>query len=101
MVRVQCILRSGPALTCALSRGCVLQVRVVLEGVDKYNNLFGSVLYPEGDKLLNLGEQIMQVGSSAGACSTQQQQQQGCDAGCTQFYSNGGCDNSCRFARNG
>jgi hypothetical protein len=39
----------------------LLQVRVVLEGVDKYNNLFGSVVYPEGDKLTNLGEAIMQV----------------------------------------
>lgn len=39
-----------------------MQVRVVLEGVDKYNNLFGSVVYPEGEKLINLGEAIMQVG---------------------------------------
>jgi endonuclease YncB( thermonuclease family) len=36
-------------------------VRVVLEGVDKYNNLFGSVMYPEGDKAANLGEALMQV----------------------------------------
>jgi len=34
---------------------------VVLEGVDKYNNLFGTVMYTEGDKLANLGEAIMQV----------------------------------------
>lgn len=34
----------------------------MLEGVDKYNNLFGSVVYPEGDKLINLGEALMQVG---------------------------------------
>jgi hypothetical protein len=34
---------------------------VVLEGVDKFNNLFGSVVYPEGDKLVNLGEALMQV----------------------------------------
>lgn len=33
----------------------------MLEGVDKYNNLFGSVVYPEGEKLINLGEAIMQV----------------------------------------
>jgi hypothetical protein len=55
---------------------------VVLEGVDKYNNLFGSVVYPEGDKLLNLGEQIMQVrGQGPSSVSRQQEcaqwQQQG------------------------
>lgn len=55
-----------------LARWCVLcapctQVRVVLEGVDKFNNLFGSVVYPEGDKLVNLGEALMQV-SQEGTC---------------------------------
>ena len=45
---------------------------MVLEGVDKYNNLFGSVVYPEGDKLLNLGEQIMQV-RGQGPCSMSRQ----------------------------
>jgi staphylococcal nuclease domain-containing protein 1 len=37
------------------------EVRVVLEGVDKFNNLFGSVVHSEGDKLVNLGEALMQV----------------------------------------
>lgn len=37
------------------------EVRVVLEGVDKYNNLFGSVFYPEEDKPANLAEAIMAV----------------------------------------
>jgi hypothetical protein len=43
----------------------------VLEGVDKFNNLFGSVVYPEGDKLVNLGEALMQVrqGESARVCA--------------------------------
>lgn len=35
---------------------------MVLEGVDKFNNLFGSVFYPEGDKPQNLAEQLMQAG---------------------------------------
>lgn len=38
------------------------EVRVVLEGVDKYNNLFGSVFYPEEDKPANLAEALMQAG---------------------------------------
>lgn len=38
------------------------EVRVVLEGVDKYNNLFGSVFYPEEDKPANLAENLMQAG---------------------------------------
>lgn len=38
------------------------EVRVVLEGVDKYNNLFGSVFYPEADKPANLAEAIMSAG---------------------------------------
>eukprot|EP00878_Enallax_costatus_P006933 GHUV01007265.1.p1 GENE.GHUV01007265.1~~GHUV01007265.1.p1 ORF type:complete len:560 (+),score=208.13 GHUV01007265.1:80-1759(+) len=38
------------------------EVRVVLEGVDKYNNLFGSVFYPEEDKPANLAEALMQTG---------------------------------------
>lgn len=45
---------------CAYMHVC-LQVRVVLEGVDKFNNLFGTVMFTEGDKLANLGEAIMQV----------------------------------------
>jgi staphylococcal nuclease domain-containing protein 1 len=40
------------------------EVRVVLEGVDKYNNLFGSVFYPEADKPANLAEAIMSVSGS-------------------------------------
>jgi hypothetical protein len=42
------------------------EVRVVLEGVDKYNNLFGSVFYPEADKPANLAEAIMSVSVAAG-----------------------------------
>jgi staphylococcal nuclease domain-containing protein 1 len=39
------------------------EVRVVLEGVDKYNNLFGSVVYSEPDgKLPNLAEQLAAAG---------------------------------------
>lgn len=41
------------------------EVRVVLEGVDKYNNLFGSVFYPEADKPANLAEAIMSVSGLA------------------------------------
>jgi hypothetical protein len=37
---------------------------VVLEGVDKYNNLFGSVFYPEADKPANLAEALMSVSGS-------------------------------------
>lgn len=44
------------------SRTLNREVRVVLEGVDKYNNLFGSVFYPEGDRPANLAEQLMQAG---------------------------------------
>lgn len=36
------------------------EVRVVVEGVDQYDNLFGQVLYPEGDQAVNLGEQLLQ-----------------------------------------
>lgn len=38
------------------------EVRVVLEGVDKFGNLFGSVLYPEGDQAVDLGLQLVQGG---------------------------------------
>lgn len=42
----------------ALSR----EVRIVLDGVDKYNNLFGSVMYPEADKPASLAEGLVQAG---------------------------------------
>jgi staphylococcal nuclease domain-containing protein 1 len=48
------------------------EVRVVLEGVDKYNNLFGSVVFPEGegDKLGNLAEQLAAAGlAKVGGCA--------------------------------
>lgn len=35
------------------------EVRVVLEGVDKYNNLFGSILYPEGNEAVDLAQQLV------------------------------------------
>ncbi|KAI8465187.1 MAG: hypothetical protein J3K34DRAFT_473642 [Monoraphidium minutum] len=38
------------------------EVRVVLDGVDKYSNLFGGVMYPDGDKPANLAEGLMQAG---------------------------------------
>ncbi|KAF8068404.1 elongation factor G [Scenedesmus sp. PABB004] len=38
------------------------EVRVVLEGVDKYGNLFGSVFYPEAEKPANLAEALMSAG---------------------------------------
>lgn len=38
------------------------QVRIVLDGVDKYQNLFGSVMYPDGDKPASLAETLVQAG---------------------------------------
>ncbi len=43
-------------------------VRVVLQGVDKYNTLFGAVVYPEGDQLLSLGEQLAVAGLADVRC---------------------------------
>jgi hypothetical protein len=37
-------------------------VRVVLDGVDKYHNLFGSVMYPEADKPASLAEALVTAG---------------------------------------
>ncbi|KAK9813035.1 hypothetical protein WJX72_007851 [[Myrmecia] bisecta] len=38
------------------------EVRVVLEGIDKYNNLFGTVMYPEGAEARDLGEALVKQG---------------------------------------
>uniref|UniRef100_A0A061S7B9 Staphylococcal nuclease domain-containing protein 1 n=1 Tax=Tetraselmis sp. GSL018 TaxID=582737 RepID=A0A061S7B9_9CHLO len=38
------------------------EVRVVLEGVDKYNNLFGTVKFVVNDEPVDFGEQIVAVG---------------------------------------
>jgi staphylococcal nuclease domain-containing protein 1 len=38
------------------------EVRIVLDGVDKYQNLFGSVMYPEADKPASLAEGLVQAG---------------------------------------
>lgn len=35
---------------------------MVLEGVDKFGNLFGSVLYPEDEQAIDLGLQLVQNG---------------------------------------
>jgi staphylococcal nuclease domain-containing protein 1 len=37
-------------------------VRIVLDGVDKYQNLFGSVMYPEADKPASLADGLVQAG---------------------------------------
>ncbi|KAL5174137.1 Ribonuclease TUDOR 1 [Glycine soja] len=37
-------------------------VRIVLEGVDKYNNLIGSVYYPDGDSAKDLALELMENG---------------------------------------
>lgn len=31
----------------------------MLEGVDKYNSLFGSILYPEGNEAVDLAQQLV------------------------------------------
>lgn len=38
------------------------EVRVVLEGVDKHSNLFGTLMYPQGDVAVDLGEQLVSNG---------------------------------------
>ncbi|GBF98194.1 hypothetical protein Rsub_10694 [Raphidocelis subcapitata] len=38
------------------------EVRIVLDGFDKYQNLFGSVMYPEADKPASLAEGLVQAG---------------------------------------
>ncbi|RWW27292.1 hypothetical protein BHE74_00026577 [Ensete ventricosum] len=37
-----------------------VQVRIVLEGVDKYSNLIGSVYYPDGDVAIDLALELVQ-----------------------------------------
>lgn len=37
-----------------------MQVRIVLEGVDKFNNLIGSVYYSEGDTVKDLGLELVE-----------------------------------------
>lgn len=36
-----------------------MQVRIVLEGADKFNNLIGSVHYPEGDSAVDLSYELV------------------------------------------
>ena len=38
------------------------EVRIIIEGVDKFGNLFATVLYPEGEQALNLAEQLTSAG---------------------------------------
>lgn len=51
----------------AESRALGREVRVVLEGVDKYNNLIGSVFYPDGDKPASLAEGLAAAGLARAA----------------------------------
>ncbi|XP_004235862.2 ribonuclease TUDOR 1 [Solanum lycopersicum] len=44
--------------TCVLNR----DVRIVLEGVDKYSNLIGSVYYPDGESAKDLGLELIENG---------------------------------------
>lgn len=37
-----------------------MQVRIVLEGVDKFSNLIGSVYYPEGDSAKDLALELVE-----------------------------------------
>ncbi|KAL0028628.1 hypothetical protein WJX79_006551, partial [Trebouxia sp. C0005] len=37
-------------------------VRVMLEGVDKFNNLFGQVMYSDGEQPVSLGETLVKAG---------------------------------------
>lgn len=45
---------------CSLLRRFNLQVRIVLEGVDKYSNLIGSVYYPDGESAKDLGLELVE-----------------------------------------
>ena len=38
----------------------ILQVRIVLEGVDKFNNLIGSVYYSVGEEVKDLGLELVE-----------------------------------------
>lgn len=37
----------------------IMQVRIVLEGADKFNNLIGSVHYSEGDSAVDLSHELV------------------------------------------
>lgn len=37
-----------------------MQVRIVLEGVDKFSNLIGSVYYPDGDSAKDLALELVE-----------------------------------------
>lgn len=37
-----------------------VQVRIVLESVDKFNNLIGSVYYPDGDSAKDLALELIE-----------------------------------------
>lgn len=39
---------------------CSLQVRIVLEGVDKYSNLIGSVYYSDGESAKDLAMELIE-----------------------------------------
>lgn len=45
-----------------MSFASLREVRVVLEGVDKYNNLFGTVKFVVNEQPVDLGEQIVGQG---------------------------------------
>lgn len=51
-------------IICCLSLACSYfwkcQVRIVLEGVDKFSNLIGSVYYPDGDTAKDLALELVQ-----------------------------------------
>lgn len=39
---------------------CLMQVRIVLEGVDKFSNLTGSVYYPDGESAKDLAFELIE-----------------------------------------
>lgn len=39
---------------------CSMQVRIVLEGVDKFSNLTGSVYYPDGESAKDLAFELIE-----------------------------------------
>ena len=44
------------------------EVRVVLEGVDKHGNLLGSLMYPEAETPVDLGEKLVSSGLAKVFC---------------------------------
>lgn len=38
------------------------EVRVLLEGIDKHNNLLGSLVYPDADTVVDLGNELVSRG---------------------------------------